>query len=100
MIHYTVFADCGGAVYARDNSIEVLLFPKSKDEPDGLSATDLVNELRLAFISSVFFFFLFLIQIQYYMFCLKREAKIKICELELKKNKKRIVSSALCMLFN
>lgn len=61
MIHYTVFADCGGAVYARDNSIEVLLFPKSKDEPDGLSATDLVNELRLAFISSVFFFFLFLI---------------------------------------
>lgn len=61
MIHYTVFADCGGAVYARDNSIEVLLFPKSKDEPDGLSATDLVNELRLAFISSVFFFLLFLI---------------------------------------
>ncbi|KAF7840562.1 phosphoribosylglycinamide formyltransferase, chloroplastic [Senna tora] len=34
-------SDCGGAKYARDNGIPVLLFPK-----DGLSASDFVNTLR------------------------------------------------------
>uniref|UniRef100_A0A2N9IVY0 Phosphoribosylglycinamide formyltransferase, chloroplastic n=1 Tax=Fagus sylvatica TaxID=28930 RepID=A0A2N9IVY0_FAGSY len=37
---------CGGAVYARDNGIPVVLFPKTKDEPNGLSPNDLVAELR------------------------------------------------------
>ncbi|CAI9101392.1 OLC1v1038705C1 [Oldenlandia corymbosa var. corymbosa] len=37
--------DCGGAAYARDNDIPVILFPKSKDG-SGLSPIDLVNELR------------------------------------------------------
>jgi hypothetical protein len=41
-------AGCGGAMYARDNGIPVVLFPKTKDEPDGLSPNDLVAELRLA----------------------------------------------------
>jgi hypothetical protein len=35
-------------VYARDNGIPVVLFPKTKDEPNGLSPNDLVAELRLA----------------------------------------------------
>lgn len=39
-------AGCGGAQYARDKGIPVVLFPKSKDEPDGLSPTDLVTALR------------------------------------------------------
>ncbi|KAL9455617.1 hypothetical protein AB3S75_004940 [Citrus x aurantiifolia] len=38
--------DCGGAEYARDNSIPVILFPKTKDEPNGLSPDDLVAALR------------------------------------------------------
>ncbi|KAK2653038.1 hypothetical protein Ddye_012894 [Dipteronia dyeriana] len=37
---------CGGANYARDEGIPVILFPKSKDEPDGLSPVDLVAALR------------------------------------------------------
>ncbi|KAL4628209.1 hypothetical protein ACB092_05G220200 [Castanea dentata] len=37
---------CGGSVYARDNGIPVVLFPKTKDEPDGLAPNDLVAELR------------------------------------------------------
>ncbi|KAI9160063.1 hypothetical protein LWI28_004767 [Acer negundo] len=37
---------CGGAKYARDEGIPVILFPKSKDEPDGLSPIDLVAALR------------------------------------------------------
>ncbi|KAB1212762.1 Phosphoribosylglycinamide formyltransferase, chloroplastic [Morella rubra] len=37
---------CGGAQYARDKGIPVVLFPKSKDEPEGLSPTDLVTALR------------------------------------------------------
>ncbi|KAL5773154.1 hypothetical protein ACOSQ2_013078 [Xanthoceras sorbifolium] len=37
---------CGGAEYARDKGIPVILFPKSKDEPDGLSPVDLVAALR------------------------------------------------------
>ena len=49
--HWYVFfswvAGCGGSVYARDNGIPVVLFPKTKDEPDGLAPNDLVAELRL-----------------------------------------------------
>ncbi|XP_030939118.1 phosphoribosylglycinamide formyltransferase, chloroplastic-like isoform X1 [Quercus lobata] len=37
---------CGGSLYARDNGIPVVLFPKTKDEPDGLAPNDLVAELR------------------------------------------------------
>lgn len=54
-IHWYVFfswvAGCGGSVYARDNGIPVVLFPKTKDEPDGLAPNDLVAELRLGFSS-------------------------------------------------
>ncbi|WVZ05545.1 hypothetical protein V8G54_018891, partial [Vigna mungo] len=38
--------DCGGAQYARNNGIPVILFPKAKDEPEGLSPSDLVDTLR------------------------------------------------------
>ncbi|CAL0323378.1 unnamed protein product [Lupinus luteus] len=38
--------DCGGAEYARNHGIPVILFPKNKDESDGLSPSDLVNTLR------------------------------------------------------
>ncbi|ONK81947.1 uncharacterized protein A4U43_C01F34550 [Asparagus officinalis] len=37
---------CGGAEYARNNGIPVILFPKTKSSPDGLSADDLVATLR------------------------------------------------------
>lgn len=37
---------CGGAEYARDNGIPVIIFPKSNSATDGLSPTDLVNTLR------------------------------------------------------
>ncbi|KAF5474911.1 hypothetical protein F2P56_006763 [Juglans regia] len=37
---------CGGAEYAKDKGIPVVLFPKSKDEPDGLSPSELVSALR------------------------------------------------------
>ncbi|KAK9267649.1 hypothetical protein L1049_010080 [Liquidambar formosana] len=37
---------CGGAEYARDKDIPVILFPKMKDEPQGLSSSDLVTALR------------------------------------------------------
>ncbi|KAM7265876.1 hypothetical protein ACFE04_003559 [Oxalis oulophora] len=37
---------CGGAEYAASKEIPVLLFPKGKDEPNGLSPTDLVTSLR------------------------------------------------------
>ncbi|KAA8520171.1 hypothetical protein F0562_014427 [Nyssa sinensis] len=37
---------CGGAEYARDNGIPVILFPKTKDEHEGLSSNDLVTALR------------------------------------------------------
>ncbi|WRX27023.1 Formyl transferase [Theobroma cacao] len=37
---------CGGAQYARDKNIPVILFPKTKDGPDALSPDDLVNVLR------------------------------------------------------
>ncbi|XP_022155077.1 phosphoribosylglycinamide formyltransferase, chloroplastic [Momordica charantia] len=38
--------DCGGAEYARSKNIPVILFPKTKDEPDRLSPSDLVANLR------------------------------------------------------
>ncbi|XWS19339.1 hypothetical protein CRYUN_Cryun31cG0006800 [Craigia yunnanensis] len=37
---------CGGAQYAGDKGIPVILFPKTRDEPDDLSSDDLVNVLR------------------------------------------------------
>ncbi|KAF3451557.1 hypothetical protein FNV43_RR07652 [Rhamnella rubrinervis] len=37
---------CGGALYARGMGIPVVLFPKTKDEPDGLSPTSLLATLR------------------------------------------------------
>ncbi|KAE8728855.1 Phosphoribosylglycinamide formyltransferase [Hibiscus syriacus] len=37
---------CGGAQYARDKGIPVILFPKRKDELNGLSSGDLVKVLR------------------------------------------------------
>lgn len=37
---------CGGAEFAREKGIPVILFPKTKDELDGLSPTDLVAALR------------------------------------------------------
>lgn len=39
-------AACGGAQYAGDKGVPVIVFPKTKDEPDGLSSDDLVNVLR------------------------------------------------------
>ncbi|KAJ9182581.1 hypothetical protein P3X46_006562 [Hevea brasiliensis] len=38
--------DCGGAEYARNKEIPVILFPRTKDEPDGLSPSDLLSALR------------------------------------------------------
>ncbi|CAA3023943.1 phosphoribosylglycinamide formyltransferase, chloroplastic [Olea europaea subsp. europaea] len=38
--------DCGGAEYARDKGIPVILFPKNKDATEGLSAEDLIAALR------------------------------------------------------
>ncbi|RYR53750.1 hypothetical protein Ahy_A06g028977 isoform B [Arachis hypogaea] len=38
--------DCGGAEYARNNGIPVVLFPKVKDGSDGLSPSELVDTLR------------------------------------------------------
>ncbi|KAL3625026.1 Phosphoribosylglycinamide formyltransferase (GART) [Castilleja foliolosa] len=38
--------DCGGAEYARDSRIPVIVFPKKKDEQKSFSAEDLVNTLR------------------------------------------------------
>ncbi|XP_010936789.1 phosphoribosylglycinamide formyltransferase, chloroplastic [Elaeis guineensis] len=37
---------CGGAEYARDNEIPVILFPKGKSISEGLSPDDLVSTLR------------------------------------------------------
>ncbi|XP_020218455.1 phosphoribosylglycinamide formyltransferase, chloroplastic [Cajanus cajan] len=39
-------SECGGAEYARNNGIPVILFPKAKDESNGLSPADLVDTLR------------------------------------------------------
>ncbi|KAJ4980913.1 hypothetical protein NE237_031750 [Protea cynaroides] len=38
--------DCGGAEFARDCGIPVILFPKIKDAPEGLSSTNLITSLR------------------------------------------------------
>ncbi|KAL1357092.1 hypothetical protein HN51_009088 [Arachis hypogaea] len=38
--------DCGGAEYARNNGIPVVVFPKVKDGSDGLSPSELVDTLR------------------------------------------------------
>ncbi|CAI9787856.1 unnamed protein product [Fraxinus pennsylvanica] len=38
--------DCGGAKYARDNGIPVILFPKNKDATEGLSTENLIAALR------------------------------------------------------
>ncbi|XP_073006516.1 phosphoribosylglycinamide formyltransferase, chloroplastic isoform X2 [Typha latifolia] len=37
---------CGGAEYARNNSIPVIVFPKSRSAPNGLSTIELVTTLR------------------------------------------------------
>lgn len=37
---------CGGAEYAREEGIPVLLFPKTSTLNEGLSAVDLVSSLR------------------------------------------------------
>ncbi|KAL5222787.1 hypothetical protein ABZP36_027500 [Zizania latifolia] len=39
-------AGCGGAEHARDNGIPVVVFPKSKSAPEGISADELLNALR------------------------------------------------------
>ncbi|PON91333.1 Phosphoribosylglycinamide formyltransferase [Trema orientale] len=38
---------CGGAEFAREKGIPVILFPRTKDEADGLSPTNLVAALRI-----------------------------------------------------
>lgn len=37
---------CGGADYARDKGLPVVPFPKTKNEPEGISPIDLVAVLR------------------------------------------------------
>ncbi|XP_071691841.1 phosphoribosylglycinamide formyltransferase, chloroplastic-like [Rutidosis leptorrhynchoides] len=37
--------DCGGARYARENGIPVIIYPNTKNEPEGLSSNDLVAAL-------------------------------------------------------
>ncbi|XP_071731867.1 phosphoribosylglycinamide formyltransferase, chloroplastic-like [Rutidosis leptorrhynchoides] len=39
--------DCGGARYARENGIPVIIYPNTKNEPDGLSSNDLVAALSM-----------------------------------------------------
>jgi phosphoribosylglycinamide formyltransferase len=48
---FLCMAGCGGAEYARDKGIPVVLFPKTNEEPDGLSPSDLVSVLRSGFFS-------------------------------------------------
>ena len=43
---FILIPECGGAEYARNNGIPVVLFPKGKDGSDGLSPSDLVDTLR------------------------------------------------------
>ncbi|KAI3525315.1 hypothetical protein L1887_04012 [Cichorium endivia] len=38
--------DCGGARYARENGIPVIIYPSTKNEPEGLSSNDLVAALN------------------------------------------------------
>ncbi|KAJ3677603.1 hypothetical protein LUZ60_003327 [Juncus effusus] len=37
---------CGGAEYARNNNIPVIIFPKSKSAPEGISTEELLSTLR------------------------------------------------------
>lgn len=53
MCFLCLIIDCDGAEYARSNDIPVILFPKVKDEPDGLSPSDLVSVLRSEFFAYV-----------------------------------------------
>lgn len=43
---FMFMADCGGAEYARNNGIPVILFPKTSNVPEGLSTSDLLTALR------------------------------------------------------
>ena len=45
-------AGCGGAEYARCNGIPVVVFPKSKSAPEGVSTVELLNILRLVLLIS------------------------------------------------
>jgi folate-dependent phosphoribosylglycinamide formyltransferase PurN len=38
---------CGGAEHARGNGIPVVVFPKLKSAPEGVSTDELLNGLRL-----------------------------------------------------
>lgn len=46
--------DCGGAQYARENGIPVIIFPNTKGEPEGLSSNDLVAALSTYKIDFIF----------------------------------------------
>ena len=50
-----MMAACGGAQYAADKGIPVILFSKTKDEPDALSSDDLVKALRLCSFKTSYF---------------------------------------------
>ena len=45
-VYFGLIAGCGGAEFAREKGIPVILFPNTKDEADGLSPADLVATLR------------------------------------------------------
>ena len=45
-VSFILIPDCGGVEYARNNGILVILFPKTKDESNGLSPSDLVDTLK------------------------------------------------------
>ncbi|CAL9117309.1 unnamed protein product [Musa textilis] len=46
MVLVTDKPGCGGAEYARDNQIPVIIFPRSMSSPDAVSAAELVATLR------------------------------------------------------
>lgn len=46
--------DCGGAQYARENDIAVIIYPGTKGKPEGLSSDDLVAALRSAWLIIIF----------------------------------------------
>lgn len=45
---YFCLSGCGGADYAREKGLPIMVFPKTKLEPDGISPADLVANLRSA----------------------------------------------------
>lgn len=51
LINFLHHADCGGANYARDKGIPVIVFPETKDGSEGLSPHNLVIALRSVFSS-------------------------------------------------